>query len=119
MNLQLTVMDVSARRAWSSPPHRYELVGRGFAVQPVDYEDSEDVPVVLASHLGGVYRIGPSTIQVTMVNRLAQANKTIIKAAVHEVWDQQAFLECQQLILFSKDQLERTNAPRALRKVLN
>jgi hypothetical protein len=84
----------------------------------VEYEDSEDVPVVLASHLGGVYRIGPSTIQVTMVNRLVRADKTIIKAAVHEIWDKQAFLECQRLINFSSDQLERTNTPKALRKAM-
>ena len=84
----------------------------------VEYEDSEDVPVVLASHLGGVYRIGPSTIQVTMVNRLVRADKTIIKAAVHEIWDKQVFLECQRLINFSSDQLERTNTPKALRKAM-
>ena len=31
MILQLTVMDVSARRAWSSPPRRDELIDREIA----------------------------------------------------------------------------------------
>jgi hypothetical protein len=84
----------------------------------VDYQDGEDVPVVLASHLGGVYRIGPGTIQVTMVNRLVRADKTIIRATVHEVWDQQAFVECQQLLQFSNGLLERLNTPKALRKAM-
>jgi hypothetical protein len=30
-----------------------------------EYEDGEEVPVVLASHLGGIYRIGPRYITIT------------------------------------------------------
>jgi hypothetical protein len=86
--------------------------------QQYDYEDGEDVPVVLASHIGGVYRIGPGTIQVTIVNKLVRADKTIIKATVHEIWDQQAFVECHRLLQYSGSLLERLSTPTALRKAM-
>lgn len=91
--------------------------------QQYEYEDSDDVPIVLASDIGGVYRIGPSTIQVTMVNGLVREDKTIVKATVHEVWDQQTFLQCQRLLRYSCDQIERHGTPKtwrkAIRKALN
>jgi hypothetical protein len=48
-----------------------------------DYQDGPDVPVVMPSLVGGVYRVGPGVIQVTFLSQMISDQERIAKAVVH------------------------------------
>jgi hypothetical protein len=86
--------------------------------QQYDYEDSEDVPVVLASHIGGVYRIGPSTIQVTMVNKLCVGGQDDHQGYCSRNLGPAGICGMPRLLQYSSSLLERLSTPAALRKAM-
>jgi hypothetical protein len=84
-----------------------------------DYEDGPDVPVVMASQVGGIYRVGPSVIQVTLINQLIRDQKRAAEAVVHQIWHQDAFLECELLLRFAADHLKEAPPRKRLLRSVN
>jgi len=65
------------------------------------------VPIVFVNNLGGFYKIGHGTIQVTLVNRLISADRAVTKAVV------QAWLDCEHIFRFAWRELHAPWARKA------
>ena len=85
----------------------------------MEYEDGPDVPVVMPSQVGGIYRIGPGVIQVTFISQFINNERHVAKAISHQVWNQEAWFTCERLFHMTARNLEEKVPRKRLLRTVN
>jgi hypothetical protein len=86
---------------------RRDAAGNVTMIDFVPYQNNESAPAIFVNGVGGVYKIGPHSIQVTFIKQIRNADGDLeTKAEVHLIWDEKAWLDGGKLFRFAMSTYE-------------